>query len=323
MNPARFRKLSIAKFGLAVAALSVAGASAFLAVPVAAADRGIAQDSAGSPAPSGGDVPPPPPPTLDGESPPATAPSDLSTLTPPPPDSLKEAGKSEDEAAKADAEKPVDEPASAEGALGDSTPIESTPEPSRMNSDDYDPRVPPHYYYRPQFGVSFMASSNAFKTYSDGMVARGFSILFEYQPKFVQKIGVLSIGPAVSVYPIFSSGKISTNAWSIWSIGGIVRYQARWFRNQWLVPTIGFAFDRISYNAAQGNGVAGSTTQSGPVFGLMLLLNAIDPDTAAASFVEPGIVRSYLFAELKKPTGGDAVIVPANPVYQFGLRIEF
>ncbi len=322
MNPARLRKLSIAKFGLAVAALSVAGASAFLAVSVAAADRGIAQDSAGSPAPSGGDVPPPPPPTLDGESPPATAPSDLSTLTPPPPDSLKEAGKSEDEAAKADAEKPVDEPASAEGALGDSTPIESTPEPSRMNSDDYDPRVPPHYYYRPQFGVSFMGTARAFASIGGGTV-RGFSLLFEYQPRFVQKIGVLSIGPTVAVYPIYVSNSLSGSAASIWSVGGIVRYQARWFRNQWLVPTVGFAFDRISYNASAGSGNAGSTTQSGPVFGLMLLLNAIDPDTAAASFVEPGIVRSYLFAELKKPTGGDAVIVPANPVYQFGLRIEF
>ena len=315
MNPARPRKLSIAKLGLAVVAISAGGAVA--PDRVFATDRNLAQD-AGSPAPPGADAPPPPPPSLSAEAPPATAPADLSTLPPPPPDSLKDAGKAEDEAAKAAAEeKPPEElpPDASKGDTVSSEPAQTEPPRLSQSISEYDPRIPPYYYYKPQWAVGLFYAPRAFGDVST--VIRGASIVFEYQPRFLQKIGVIGLGPVFSVYPITSP------SWNLnaWSVGGIVRYQARWFQNQWLVPTLGFSFDRITYNVKTPPSV--TTTESGPVFGLMFLLNAIDPDTAAQSFVEPGFVRSYVFAELKRPTSSDVLLANQGNVWQFGLRIEF
>lgn len=197
---------------------------------------------------------------------------------------------------------------------------------SYASANDYDPRVPPHYYYRPQWAVSLNASPRALPNFGDYPV-RGFSVLFEYQPRFVQKIGVISLGPSITVYPVSNpsdvsnNGQITSNVWSIWSVGGVFRYQARWFQNQWFVPTVGFTLDRISYRPKEGS--SSVSIQKGPVFGLMLLLNAIDPDTAASSFADPGLVRSYLFAEMKRPTSDGAELVARSEVYQFGLRLEF
>jgi len=210
-------------------------------------------------------------------------------------------------------------------------PQESAPPPSGSGSStfasDYDPRIPPHHYFKPQWAVSLQASARALGDLG-GYLTRGFSVLFEFQPRVLQKIGVLSVGPSISIYPVSDSksllsngGKITSSVYSVWSVGGIARYQARWFRNQWIVPTIGYAYDRIAYRPS--GAPSGVTTQQGPVFGAMLLLNALDPDTAASSYADPGIVRSYLFAEMKRPKGGDATLAVRSSVYQFGLRIEF
>jgi hypothetical protein len=179
---------------------------------------------------------------------------------------------------------------------------------------DFDPRVPPYSRLRPSWALALGASLKALGKV-DQATPKAFGLGFEYQPRWVQAIGVLGLGPSLSIYPT-NGLKLG----SLWSVGGLVRYQARFLYGQWIVPTVAYSIDRISYRT---DGASGFALQKALRLGAFLLLNPLDPDTAAESYTSLGVLRSYGFIEVTQPSGGDANVPVAARAILFGMRFEF
>ncbi|MGK5083924.1 hypothetical protein WDW37_11540 [Bdellovibrionota bacterium FG-1] len=188
-------------------------------------------------------------------------------------------------------------------------------------------RVPAYTITRPAWGIQFTGAlkafgGNDFIAAQAGVPTRAFQVSGEYLFPFLQSIGVLSLGPTVGTYPIF--GSITSNAVSVFEVGGQVRYQFRFFREQPIVPIAGFQFEYLSYRFTypSPSGMSGALMATGPSFGGMLLLNWLEPSAAAESYVENGISRSYLLAELRSLSGTDANLSLSGMSLFFGLRLE-
>jgi hypothetical protein len=159
--------------------------------------------------------------------------------------------------------------------------------------------------------------------------ARAFSIQADYQPPFIQQahLGVLGFGPSLAMYPIIqdlfniTQAKAVDNFASFWSWGGQVRYQARFFREQPLVPVASYQVQSLSYQFTGYNRY--HTTLKGPTFGLWFLLNILDTTSAANFYNEGGVSRSYLIAELRQMSASDPQITVSGSSFYFGLRVEF
>ena len=188
-------------------------------------------------------------------------------------------------------------------------------------------RVPQYTLTRPSWGVQISGSTGALGNGKDltpvqaGNRTRGIQLTAEYQFPFLQSIGVLSAGPSVGIYPIFPSQTVTTGPVSLWDLGAQIRYQARFFRNQPIVPFAGFEAQYFAYRFKDGPD--GSLVAQGPFFGGMFLLNVLEPDSAAEFYINAGISRSYLVAEVKTITGKDANISFSGASYFFGLRLEY
>jgi hypothetical protein len=107
---------------------------------------------------------------------------------------------------------------------------------------------------------------------------------------------------------------------NVFSVGAEVRYQARFFREQILVPVVGYAYEGINYRLTYATG---ATDGHGPVYGVWLLLNQLEPDQAAEAYMDSGVIRSYLVAEARNLEGGNEDIDFSGFSYFLGLRIEF
>jgi hypothetical protein len=191
-------------------------------------------------------------------------------------------------------------------------------------------RIPLYQRHRPEWAASLSAAPQAFGNQNPSASQTGsgdvlgFSLQWEFQPQVLQEFGVLGFGAGLQLYPVFPETEgveIAGSKTSNWSIGGQVRYQARFFREQILVPFAGFQLESLAYRYS-GNQVARTTLQ-GPIFGGMLLLNALEPSAAGDIFSNHGISRSYLVAELRALTGGDSEIQIDGSSLFFGLRIEY
>jgi hypothetical protein len=190
---------------------------------------------------------------------------------------------------------------------------------------------PAYQVVRPQWGVQLSGAPAAFS--GTALVpaqgtsqATGLTILAEYQPAFLQSIGVIGIGPSFNVYPIFY-GNSTSNPFAIFSGGAQIRYQARFFREQPVVPIAAYGFEYLRYQYVANNGVQGASGAmliSGPTLGAWILLNVIDSATASQMYLSTGIVRTYLTVEWKNMTGSDgtATVVSGGSFYA-GLRFEF
>ncbi len=55
----------------------------------------------------------------------------------------------------------------------------------------------------------------------------------------------------------------------------------------------------------------------------MLLLNFMEPSSAAEMYYSHGVSRSYLVAEMRNLAGTDANVTVSGSSYFFGLRLEF
>lgn len=186
--------------------------------------------------------------------------------------------------------------------------------------------IPAYQLARPTWGVSVTGSlgaigNSAVSTATGEGLARAIELQGEYQFPFLQAIGVLSLGPSVALYPFTPTGSVTKAATSVWSAGGQVRYQARFFREQILVPMVGYEAQRLAYSFKDGN--SGAAILQGPVFGGMLLLNIFEPSSASEFYIDQGVSRSYLVGEYKQLKGTDGVITVANASIFFGLRFEF
>ena len=180
-------------------------------------------------------------------------------------------------------------------------------------------RIPTLQKIQPQWALQFSGSPKAFGLSTDGAFIRGFSIQMDYQPQFFQKFGVLGFGPSFNLYPVIPYTGRTDGPIGIFSLGAQIQYQARFFREQPIVPIVGYNFEYLRQKfvdeAAQAGWISGAT------LGAMILLNEIDPTESADFYVNYQVCRTYLIAELRNSSGrGEA---QAFRSYFFGLRFEF
>jgi len=151
-----------------------------------------------------------------------------------------------------------------------------------------------------------------------------FGIGFEYEPKFLQSLGVVSIGPSVNLFFLDPSGDLSSGAFSLYSLGGSIKYQLKFMRSQIFVPFVGYEAQMIHYSFFEETGLgSGWTSTQGPTFGGMLLLNWMEPSSAHNLFSEYGIKRSYLVGEAKLLAADNALFDTEGTAIYFGLRMEY
>ena len=181
-----------------------------------------------------------------------------------------------------------------------------------------------YQHKKPAFGIELATSFNALGeqalTPSQGTnPAYAFHLAVEYQPTFIQKYGIVSFGPSIATYPILGE-RVTPSYFSIWSFGGQIRYQARYFHEQPVVPMVGYSFDSLAYNFSDGT--YGRVLLQGPVFGAWVLLNFLDRASANQFHIEQGVLRTYLVAEARSLTGNSGKLSIDRYSYYVGLRFE-
>lgn len=193
--------------------------------------------------------------------------------------------------------------------------------------------IPRYDQERPSMGLQFVYSPNAVGTdiavWDENHVVLenykmsqfGFGI--DWQPKFLQSIGVVALGATANVYPVTPLSGLTENGLDIWSVGFSAKYQAKWFRGQWVVPYAGYEAQYLNYRTDSIEIGSGSTMFSGPVLGAMLLLNWLEPKAAFEMYDNTGIKRSYLFAEWKSLAAqSEPAFSTVGQSLHFGLRFE-
>lgn len=199
----------------------------------------------------------------------------------------------------------------------------------------FDRSIPPYDRENPSVGIDIHASLQSLgstikseSTAAPGVLnetnVRNFGLGFEYQPKFLQSIGVVSLGPSVNMYVLDPAGDLTENAFSIFSLGFSAKYQLKFMHSQVLVPFVGFEAQMIRYSFHEETGLGtGWTTTTGPTFGGMLLLNWMEPSSAHNLFSEWGIRRTYLVGEAKLLKADDALFSVDGTAIYFGMRMEY
>ena len=211
------------------------------------------------------------------------------------------------------------------------------PEDARVSSESiaqsskYDP-VPTYQKTRPNWAMELAGSLQAFGSNSkivgknDSRI-RAIQVHFEYQPAFLQSLGVIGIGPNAAFYPVSSPGSVTQSqtltrgVFGLYSYGAHARYQARFFREQPIVPTAGLGLGSLHYKLSSG--LKGSVSSRDTFIGAMFLLNVLEPSAAAEFYVNQGVSRSYLVAEYHTITGDDSVLSLDGRSLYVGIRIEF
>jgi hypothetical protein len=138
-----------------------------------------------------------------------------------------------------------------------------------------------------------------------------------------QSIGAFSIGPNLALFnPELTPAAISSSPLNLMA-GVTLRYQAKWFLNQPVVPTASVAWNYHRLKSAFV--VAPYATGSGVsvAAGLLLHLGWIDRHTAKEAFQSLGMTRAYLSLELEKTNFQNQVFSLDALFYLFGVRFEF
>ena len=139
-------------------------------------------------------------------------------------------------------------------------------------------------------------------------------------------LGVWGAGPTFDVYVPFSKigGQPSPLTYA-YSFGGEVRYQARYWESQPLVPTVSYAWKYMNYRTSPGT--LGGLPLQEPAVGLWLNLNWIDPEITRSIRQDLGIQRSYLMVEYRRFIPGvgldETLVSLSGELIQTGLRFEF
>jgi hypothetical protein len=190
----------------------------------------------------------------------------------------------------------------------------------------YDPKIPKHEQIRPNFAFFAAGSRKALGPdpilpggNADTRIS-GISLGWEWQPAALQTIGVPSIGVTGTLYPIAPMNTVTDAPFSLWSVGAQFRYQGRFFRKQPLVPFAGYEFSYFRYNFFEANS---SNIATGPIFGAMLFLNFFSRTESAEIYVNHGVLRSYLLAEVRTLTTSDPIVSFGGSSLYFGIRLEY
>jgi hypothetical protein len=185
------------------------------------------------------------------------------------------------------------------------------------------------YEMRPSFGIQFMGSAGAFgnsviSPAQQGVRSGAFLVQLEYEPRFLQSLGVFSIGPSVGLYPTLgntpSGEKVTSNAFSIYGFGGQARYQFHYWNDQFFVPYVSYEAQRVHYSINEGG--RGDLTIAGGSAGIGLLLNRLATGEARGFRDSFGVSRSYLIVEGKNLTGSDQNVKVSGTSLYFGFRFE-
>jgi len=148
------------------------------------------------------------------------------------------------------------------------------------------------------------------------------SAQLDFQPAFLQRFGVVSIGPSLNFFPVnnVSGHPKLTLVWA-WSTGAQARYQLRLLQEQLLVPMIGYSAEFFNYQLRTGQ--QQGFLARGPMAGVWLYLGFFDRATAASAFRNVGISKTYITFEGRRLSGWDNnVSVGFNSVH-LGLRFEY
>ncbi|MGZ3686649.1 MAG: hypothetical protein ACXWP5_00030 [Bdellovibrionota bacterium] len=150
----------------------------------------------------------------------------------------------------------------------------------------------------------------------------GISIQSEWQPKNLQKGGVLGIGAVVDIFPMYLPS-MNKSIRPILGGGAMLRYQFKYWDSQPVVPFGGYSAEALTYdfNAPTNNG-AGTFFAHGPVFGAYFLLNFLDRKTSVQTYIDTGLKRTYLVAEGRMIMGGDGQVNLGGITGYFGIRLE-
>ena len=62
----------------------------------------------------------------------------------------------------------------------------------------------------------------------------------------MQQYGIFGIGPTLSLYPIFKD-PVTGHFSSLYSAGGLIRYQAHYFKRQPIVPVLAYSWEYFGY----------------------------------------------------------------------------
>ena len=179
---------------------------------------------------------------------------------------------------------------------------------------------------RPSFGLQFTIAPEAFSnnklsTFQGSSSISGLEMAFSYQPSFLQDYGILGIGPILGVYPIFANSELTANFASIWSWGGHVQYQARYFHQQVIVPVLGYEVRQTAYHFISES--YGKILVHGPKVGLWFFLNVLDPRSATHFYLSTGVLRTYLLLDALYERGINSSLSIRDWTYKIGLRVEF
>jgi hypothetical protein len=186
-------------------------------------------------------------------------------------------------------------------------------------------QIPIYQRVRPTWGTDLSASLRGLGSGTEVQGAtsssrlNGFSLRMEYQPAWIQAVGVFGLGLSFQSFTL--PEQLGASGLGSYSVGAQARYQLRLLREQWIVPYAGYAVERVAYRLRAGG--SGSFLSQGPFFGAALLLNFLEPSVAADAYAGTGIVRTYLFAELRTPSTGDSVVRVSGRSPFFGLRFEY
>jgi hypothetical protein len=190
--------------------------------------------------------------------------------------------------------------------------------------------IPTYEQSRPKWGFGISGGTNAgsnqsLSTQNGEEVIRvnHFDLNIEYQPVAIQDIGVIGIGGTFGMHPYYTE---DVDRLAV-SVGGLVRYQARFFEGQVLVPVVGFAVERWKTSYENLGFMA-----AGPLGGVWLYLSGIDKRAANSLYRKYGVSRTYIVAEVKSlgggtdetnETGGRVGDSIEGESYHAGFRLEF
>lgn len=181
--------------------------------------------------------------------------------------------------------------------------------------------------FRPQWGLELQGAALNDRELTQIQNGKKYSMYslglqWEFQPRFIQTIGVLGAGLSLGAHPgQIAEGKVKSDLIFAWSAGGQVRYQARFFENQWIVPMVAYSAEIMNYQLRATP--VGRLMTRGPTLGAWILLNALDTKSGRTLFYDYGVARTYLVAEMKTMTGQDTVVKTNGRTYYVGLRFEY
>jgi hypothetical protein len=214
-------------------------------------------------------------------------------------------------------------------------PIANTPEDEHPRNFNGTPdnasyvalehRTPGYQTHIPNMGVELTGSTNALGGSDPSQTGHSgpgaFNMQFDFQPTGLQSFGILGFGPQAGIYPYQGSSNVSSSVAGIFELGAQIRYQARFFQEQWVVPEVAYELQEIQYSLV--NGASGRTLGKGFDFGVWVNLNVLETSEAAELYKTFGISRSYLALEMRSLSGNNSDVAFSGASVFFGLRTEF